>query len=65
MIRNDAQLVNTLSKLKLLEQHIAETRQSPGSPEQDESIESLESLAREMKEEIVRYRSAQRLKHAV
>jgi len=64
MIKNDTQLSNTLRKLELLEKHIAESLRQPQSPEQEESIESLQSLARQLKEEIVRYRSSQKLRHA-
>lgn len=65
MIENDTQFANTLRKLELLERQIAESRQRPGSPEQEQSTESLESLARQLKEEIIRYRSAKKLKRAV
>lgn len=65
MIENDTQLANTLHKLELLEQQIAESRRRPESPEQDESTESLESLARQLNQEIIRYRSAKKLKRAV
>lgn len=63
MIKNDSQLANTLHKLALLEQQIAQSRRQEESSEQEESAESLESLARQLKEEIVRYRSAKKLRN--
>ncbi len=65
MIRNDTQLTNTLRKLELLEERIADSRRSARTSEQEESVESLESVARQLKEEIVRYRSAKKLRKAV
>jgi hypothetical protein len=65
MIENDAQLANTLRKLQLLEEHIAQSRrQEADSPEQDQSLEALEDMARQLKEEMVRYRSRMKLKSA-
>jgi hypothetical protein len=64
MIENDRQLANTEQKLRLLEERLAEARREPESPEQEESIEALEDMARQLKEEMVRYRSAKKLKSA-
>ena len=65
MIENDRQLANTERKLRLLEERLAEARTEPESPEQEESVEALEGVARQLKEEMVRYRSARKLKDAV
>jgi hypothetical protein len=65
MIENDRQLANTEHKLRLLEEHLALSRREPESPEQDESVEALEDMARQLKEEIVRYHSAKKLKNVV
>jgi hypothetical protein len=65
MIENDTQLSNTLHKLELLRQRIAESRREALTPERTESVESLELLARQLNEEIVRYRSAKKLNRAM
>lgn len=64
MIENDAQLDNTLRKLRLLEEQIETSRAGASTPEQEVSVRSLESLARQMKEEVVRYRSKVKLRDA-
>jgi hypothetical protein len=64
MIDNDNQLANTVRKLQLLEEQIAGSMREPQSPERDVSVRSLETLARQLKEEIVRYRSKVKLRDA-
>lgn len=64
MIKTDRQLANTRSKLQQLREQIAKAHARPATPERDVSIGSLESLARQLEEEIVRYRSHVKLKNA-
>jgi hypothetical protein len=64
MIENEKQLENTVRKLALLEEQIASSMREPQTPERDVSVRSLESLVRQMKEEIVRYRSKVKLRDA-
>ena len=63
MIKSDTQLANTKVKLRGLEEQIQKALQRPETPERDESISALYSMARQMKEEIVRYQSSQKLRH--
>jgi hypothetical protein len=58
-------LANTEHKLRLLQEHLAQSRRESESPEQDQSTEALEDMARQLKEEIVRYHSAKKLKKVV
>lgn len=64
MIQNEEQLANTQRKLSLLEDHIAESRADEISEEAELSIEAMEHMARQLREEIVRYRSGAKLKNA-
>jgi hypothetical protein len=64
MIENENQLANTVRKLALLEEQIAASLREPQTPERDVSVQSLQSLARQMNEEIVRYRSKVKLRDA-
>ena len=65
MIKNDTQLNDALYKLELLRYRINDSRRDSQTPEQAQSAESLESLARQLQEEIVRYRSAKKLNRVV
>ena len=62
MLESDEQLANTEYKLRLLQEHIAKAYQRPQTPERDISIRSLERTERQLKEEIIRYRSSKKLR---
>jgi hypothetical protein len=64
MIEDEKQLATTVRKLALLEEQIAASKREPQTAERDVSVRSLESLARQMNEEIVRYRSKVKLRDA-
>jgi len=59
-LENEQQVANTLYKLKLLDEQIEKAKARPRSPENDESICSLVQMANQTREDIVRYRAAQR-----
>jgi len=58
-LRDDVELANTQRKLEELDRLIADAKRVPG-PGQDTEVQSLTLLANQLREEIVRYRSAQR-----
>ena len=64
MIESDTQLINTQEKLRALEEHIEKAKQRPETPGKSDSIASLHRMAKQLKEEIVRYRSSKKLRNA-
>lgn len=63
MLNSDAQLANTEYKLRLVHEQIAKARQRPETPERNQSIQALADTARQMTEEIIRYKSSKKLKN--
>jgi len=59
-LENDEQLANTERKLALVDEQIAKAKARPNSPNNNESIRALIQMANQLREEIIRYRSAQR-----
>ncbi len=60
-LENEAELGNTRKLLEELQEHIARAKSRPQSPESVESLQSLVRTANQLREEIVRYQSLQRL----
>lgn len=60
-LENEAELGNTRKLLEELQEHIARASLRPQSPESVESLQSLVRTANQLREEIVRYQSLQRL----
>ena len=64
MLKSEKQVANTEYKLRLIEEQIRKAKLRPQSPERDQSIDALVQTAREMTEEIIRYKSSRKLKNA-
>ena len=64
MLNSETQVANTEYKLRLIEEQIRKARLRPESPERNQSIEALMKTAREMTEEIIRYKASRKLKNA-
>jgi len=64
LIKSETQVANTEYKLRLNQEQILKAKLRPESPERDQSIEALVQTAREMTEEIIRYKSSKKLKNA-
>ena len=63
MLKSETQVANTEYKLRLIEEQIRKAKERPESPERDQSIDALVQTAREMTEEIIRYKSSRKLKN--
>ena len=63
MLNSETQVANTEYKLRLIEEQIRKAKLRPASPERDQSIEALAQTAREMTEEIIRYKSSRKFKN--
>ena len=63
MLESDQQLANTEEKLRMLQEHIAKAYKRPETPERNVSIRSLLRTERQLKEEIIRYRSSKKLRN--
>jgi hypothetical protein len=63
LIESDSQLANTQEKLRGLEEHIEKGLKRPETPGKKDSINSLYRMARQLKEEIIRYRSSKKLRN--
>jgi len=64
LLKSETQVANTEYKLRLIQEQIRKAKLRPESPERDQSIEALVQTAREMTEEIIRYKSSRKLKNA-
>jgi len=64
LLKSETQVANTEFKLRLIEEQIRKAKLRPQSPERDQSIDALVQTAREMTEEIIRYKSSRKLKNA-
>lgn len=54
-LENDRELECTKYKLGLLEEHMAKARERPDTPLNRESFRSLARMAKQMREEVIRY----------
>jgi hypothetical protein len=59
-LANDQELANTEHKLSLLDQQIAKAKLHPPTPANLESLRSLVQMSNQLREEIIRYRAAQK-----
>ena len=59
-LADDQELANTERKLALLDEQIGKAKLRPPTPVNIESLRSLVQMANQLREEIIRYRAAQK-----